>query len=71
VKSECAYADHNSRSGAIHCAGPVILTAHDQRGCRRVCFEHAKWIMGNSIVGGHSSSCPEASIPTKPFPTKP
>lgn len=65
MKPECAYADHNGRSGGVQCTGPVILTAHDQRGCRRICFAHAQWIMTNSIIGGHSSNCPEVNVPTK------
>lgn len=56
----CYYADHDGRAGSVRCAGPVLFTAHDGRGCRDVCFAHATWIMSNSIAFGHSSNCPRS-----------
>jgi hypothetical protein len=54
----CAYSNHLS----IRCSGPVIFTAHDRRGCRKVCLAHAQWIAGNSIMQGHGASCPETIL---------
>lgn len=36
----------------------AMITCHDKRGCKHVCFEHARWRMTTSWAFGHSSDCP-------------
>ena len=45
---------------------PAPATIHDQRGCVRVCFKHAKWRATTSMIFGHSPDCPHATEKTKP-----
>jgi hypothetical protein len=35
----------------------AYMTAHDRRGCKHVCFKHAKWRLSHSWMFGHSSDC--------------
>ena len=59
---KCTCSNHDGTAGGPKCEGPVILTAHDRRGCRDVCFVHAQWIMTNSIIFGHDLVCPKAQL---------
>lgn len=57
----CAYKDNTQ----IRCEGRLAMfTAHDGRGCRHVCINHAKWLADASCIYGHSSSCPENEAQT-------
>jgi hypothetical protein len=63
---KCYYADHDGTANSVRCAGPVVFTAHDRRGCRDVCFSHAQWLMdGRSMAYGHGQTCSKQFDPTR------
>jgi hypothetical protein len=35
----------------------AMLTAHDRRGCKHVCFKHAEWRLKRNWLEGHSADC--------------
>lgn len=44
------------------CKKPATKRAHDKRGCRTVCDEHAAFLRRESVMFGHSDSCPERDL---------
>ena len=57
---KCAYA---GKSTISPCVGPVAVTMHDIRGCREVCYAHAKWLIdGASVMVGHSRDCMRGAV---------
>ena len=57
----CARGEAMKEAGLTEPQRWSVVTLHDRRGCRHVCWPHALWRRTTSTIGGHSKDCPYGS----------
>jgi hypothetical protein len=54
--------DHCDECARVGRATIAFVTVHDKRGCRLLCWAHAKKCESESFLIGHSENCPYAKV---------